>query len=512
MVVRLGSVLVNRLTRGAVLCAVLAGGMGLGSAFAVEQEAPFGMGSVQLTEKAYLDLVLTQNDAVRQQKLESLIGKEGIKNAHSIFEPKLVLETMKEYGFEQNDTEAEAQRQFKTEYEFEDVTYSTAIKGLLPSGAQYRLFYDMRDPTNSLQPDDKYGREWTARTGIELTQPLLKNFGFSASTAGIDIAEKDFAISTERLSRTQMTTAYQALVSYAALQQAQQAADMEKNMLNLENERIELMGSLADEGRVTAALLHLTRSQAMRREARVSATLKQLRRATAEVRRLLIGADDARVVNVVAVDPTAPLAAPAGPETEQLAAVVKQRPELKEAALATQQEGKRLEYAKNQSLYELNLVLKAGKSGLGEDFSRANDELDSVHDFWTVGAVFTVPLGNSEGESKVAAASLRQQKAQQKARSLELLMRDEIIAAYDNVSQSFQEAEHFQQSIKSLEAAYRENEVRFKEGKINRLDLLASQLELIEARRLFSEKVYENRRASLEVMLAEGRILDAHRQ
>ncbi|MBV5330733.1 MAG: TolC family protein [Chlorobium sp.] len=470
------------------------------------------MESVQLTEKAYIDLVLTQNDAVRQQKLESLISKEGIKNAQSIFEPKLVIETMKEYGFEQNDTEAEAQRQFKTEYEFDDVTYSTAIKGLLPSGAQYRLFYDMRDPSNSLQPDDKYGREWTARTGIELTQPLLKNFGFSANKAAIDIAEKDFDISTQRFSRTQMTTAYQALVSYAALQQAQQAANMEKEMLDMENERIELMGSLAEEGRVTAALMHLTKSQAMRREARVSATLKQLRKATAEVRRLLIGADGSRMVNVVAIDATAPLAAPSGLETEQLATIVKQRPELKEASLASQQEEKRLEYAKNQSLYELNLVLKAGKSGLGENFSGANDELDSVHDFWTVGAVFTAPLGNSEAESKEAAASLRSQKAQQKARSLELLMQDEIVAAYDNVKQSYLEAEHFQQAVKSLEAAHRENEIRFKEGKMNRLDLLASQLELIEGRRLLSEKVYENRRASLEVKLAEGRILDVHRQ
>jgi outer membrane protein TolC len=483
-----------------------------GQAFAGGKEpSTVDVNAVQLSEKAYLDLVLTQNDSVRQQKLENLISKEGIKNAQSIFEPKLVIQTTKEYGFEQNDTEAEAQRQFKTEYEFDDVTYSTAVKGLLPSGTQYRLFYDMRDPSNSLQPEDKYGREWTARTGIELTQPLLKNFGFSVNKAAIDIAEKDYAISTERVSRTQMTTAYQALVSYAALQQAQQAAKMEQEMLDMENERIELMGSLAEEGRVTAALLHLTRSQAMRREARVSASLKQLRKAAAEVRRLLIGADDTRMVNVVASDATGPLASPPGPETEQLAAIVKQRPELKEAALASQQEEKRLEYAKNQSLYELNLVLKAGKSGLGQDFSNANDELDSVHDFWTVGAVFTVPLGNSEAESKVAAASLRRQKAQQKARSLEVLMQDEIVAAYDNVKQSYLEAEHFQQSVKSQEAALRENEIRFKEGKMSRLDLLASQLELIEARRLLSEKVYENRRSSLEVMLAEGRILEAQR-
>lgn len=511
MSVRLSPALVN-ITKGFLSCAVLLGALWLEQAIAGEKDASIDLETVTLTEKTYLDLVLTKNETVRQQKLESLISREGIKNAKSIFEPKMVLDTQKAYGFEQNETESAARREFKSEYEFMDVTYTSALKGLLPTGTQYRLFYDLRDPANNLQPTDKYGKEWTARTGIELTQPLLKNFGPSANKAAIAIAEDDYEISTERLSKTQMTTAYQALVSYAALQQAQQGAAMEATMLQLENERIELMESLANEGRVTPALLYLTRSQAMRRESRVSAALKLLRKNASEVRRLLIGPDDARMLNVVAVAPTMQLTKPAEPDPQNLPAAVKQRPELKEAALVAKQEDKRLEYAKNQALYELNLYVKAGKSGLGQNLSQANDELDSVHNFWTVGATLTVPLGGAEAESKVAAATLRRQKAQARAHSLELLMQDEILAAYDSVKQSYKEAEHFQHSVAALEAAYRENQVRFKEGKMNRADLLGSELELIEARKLLSEKLFENRRSSLEVMLAEGRILETSRQ
>ncbi len=477
--------------------------------FAEEQFDTKEMTALQLTEKEYLNLVLEKNDSIRQQKIDQMISQEGINNAQSIFEPKLVLNTEKNYGFEQNDTEEQVRREYKSEYEFRNTTYSSAIKGLLPTGTQYSLFYDVKDPANSLQNLEDYGKEWTTRTGIELTQPLLKNFGLSANRAAIALAEDDLGISTERLTKAQMVAAYQAQASYAALQQAQQGAKIEKNMLELENERVELMKSLANEGRITEAVLHLTRSQALRREARVNAAYRQLRKVASEVRRLLIGADNPQMFNVVAVDPVAPPTMPPEWESRPPAESIQQRPELKEASLVAKQEDTRLGYARNQALYELNLRLRAGKSGLGSDFSRSNDELDSDYDFWTVGAVLTIPLGGAEGKSKVAAAELRRRKAQEKRTSLEMLLKDEILAAQDNVTQSYREMVDFQNAVSALESAYRENENRFKAGKLNRLDLLGSQLELIEARRLLSEKIYENRRASLELKLADGRILES---
>lgn len=102
-----------------------------------------------ISEKDFVSIVIVESESVRLQKLDVLISEQGIKNAESIFEPYLEFGYGLDYGFEQNNTEQAVVRSSRAEFEHRDNIYSAAISGLLPTGAEYKMFYDLDDPSNS---------------------------------------------------------------------------------------------------------------------------------------------------------------------------------------------------------------------------------------------------------------------------------------------------------------------------------------------------------------------------
>ena len=156
-----------------------------------------------LNENDFISLIAVDNDQVRHQRMEVQANEQLITNAWSAFEPILEISAVKEYGEEENDTEASAQRSSTSVYQYEDRTLALSISGILPTGTEYKAYIEQEDPSNSLQVGTNFGHEYKTTIGLEITQPLLKNFGWDVNLSNVNIAEKEHQISTERLLQCQ---------------------------------------------------------------------------------------------------------------------------------------------------------------------------------------------------------------------------------------------------------------------------------------------------------------------
>ncbi|WPL19559.1 type I secretion outer membrane protein, TolC family [Thiorhodovibrio winogradskyi] len=496
--------LFSALPRGLVAALVATNALAAGADIAAENRLPI----LPLSEQEYVTLALAENDSIRQRQMDRLISEQGRITAEAIFEPALQMDIARSYGFEENTTESAVQRFYETEYEYRDLDYSVGVKGMLPTGGDYRLYYQMEDLANSLQSDAVYGNENVAEAALEVTQPLFKNAGLKVNRAGIDIAYQEQGITADRLQKTRMTVAYQAHLAYATMQFALARLKLDEQMLEHERGRGEQIAKLFDEGRVSAAQVDLSRSVLRRRAAQVSAARRQLRRTASEARRLLIGAEQRQLTGVLPSETQLALIPMVSPNFSRLEQLINDRPEFKEAKKVLTQEDLRLEVARNQTLPDINLRFILGKTGLGDDVRSAHNKLDGPHEFWEVGLQVNVPLGGKSAKSQLAAARIKKQQALDTLRSLALLIHDEILVAHEELQQTTSEAKEYQQSVTALERVTRENQTRVEQGQMNQLDLISGQLDLLDARKMLVEKIYEQRRAALTLALAEGGILE----
>jgi outer membrane protein len=462
-----------------------------------------------ISEKDFVSIVIVESESVRLQKLDVLISEQGIKNAESIFEPYLEFGYGLDYGFEQNNTEQAVVRSSRAEFEQRDNIYSAAISGLLPTGAEYKMFYDLDDPSNSLQSDMEYGHEYRAKAGVELKQPLLRDFGIDITKSKIKVAEKEQAIAKEQFDKVRMQTAYMATMNYADLQLAQARLTLEKTALKQEQESADIISRLATEGRVSKLYLFQIKTNIARRKARVSFAQKLFRRASSSVRQMLIGSGSQTLGIVQAVDQLPKISMPTDMPEPDFESALRCRPEYLEAKLRCELEDIRLNYAKNQRLPDLDLRASFGKTGLETDWSDANDKLNGSHKFWSVDIKLSIPLqGGTEAKSTLMAAKMRKQQASITLKTLETLVKDEIVTARDELESTFHEVERLKDVVETQENMLTEETKKYKHGTISRTDILAREIELTQAQIFLVGKKVDYHKALLSLKLAEGKLLD----
>lgn len=474
-----------------------------------EPSAAVGAARLHIHQTDFLRLVAEENEAVKRQHLEALISEQGVERAASVFEPSLTLDWEVEHSVEQNDSALAYQRSALSQYAYTDRTYSASVGGLIPIGTRYELFYDLYDPANSLQRADEYGRENTVKTGVRITQPLLKNFGTQVNRAERLVSEKEHAIDQARLLRIRMTTVHEAAAAYAGLQLAQRRLELEKRLLALARQGVELVARTAAEGRAPRSAVFQAESDLARREARISFAAQRFRRSSSMVRQMLVATTGQTLQTVYAADPVEALERTGIEAQPDMAAVIERRPEHLVARLRSELEDVRLAYAKNQKLPEFNLKMSAGRSGLDRNWAEAHHGLDDDYGFWSLGAEVIVPLmGGKKGRSDLEAARIRKQQVELALEHLQSLIADEVLAARAEEAHAFDEAQRMGRVADRLKRVVDDGEKRRQEGRIGRYETIEQRIDWLQARLDLLEKTVQHRKILLAVWLAEGRILE----
>lgn len=296
--------------------------------------------------------------------------------------------------------------------------YSLALTGATPWGLTYKVG-GFASNTRSLI-DGQYPDRFETFQGVEITQPLLRGFGFGPNLLGVRIAKANRGIADWDFRQTVIDTVTDVVIAYSNLAFAQQQLRIAQRSRELaagllaENEKRFGVGSMSENDVTQARARTATRDEAIiYAQQGVRDSVNRLRQ--------LIGETS------FPIDPETITAEP--PEVPdslvvQLADDLKlaydQRPDYQAAKLGLYKSRANNASARNQLLPQVDFVGSYGYRGLDRDFgvsrqmARNRDHLAS-----SAGVVVSIPLTFTEGRGRARSAKLQLRQAQADLERLE---------------------------------------------------------------------------------------------
>lgn len=281
----------------------------------------------------------------------------------------------------------------------------SSLAGLLPWGMAY-------DVGASVTTDDDSGREpatTTSFVGLNITQPLLRNFGTDVNLATIRIARTEVAISGWQLRQRVIDVVTDTILTYNDLYLANRNLEVELRSRALAAQLLRDNQRRAEIG--VMAPLDVVQAQAdlAAREERVLVADRLVR----DTENLLKGLVTDEVRDILAmrlrISPP-PSALDFTPDLEKdFAAAFELRPDYREALLDLQRRRINLVFNRNQILPRLDVVASLGVNGIDNEVAASIERIGSNGEnnlAWQAGVLFSWPLPNRTARGDLLANQL----------------------------------------------------------------------------------------------------------
>jgi len=317
---------------------------------------------------------------------------------------------------------------------------SASIAQKIPFGGTFQatLSYDYSKNNQLFQ---SYNPSYTSRLNFVLTQPLLKNFGWTVSRREIIVAQNAFESSRSQFKDVLIATIYSVEEAYWNL--VYSIENLKTLTQSLESGR-DLLAKTKREVQVgTKAPIEVLNAEATvaRREADILQAEALVKRSQDMLRTLLnLGADPAsRAQSLVPADK--PEFKPYAITLEEAyAQALARRPDLETAKSLIETKMVDFRFAKNQRLPQLDLQLIKMSPGIsGQQFiydpdnpflppvagdpgsagAAFRDAFKFLYNNWTAGVTLTIPFGDVVGKAGYAYAKLDLEQAQARLKTQE---------------------------------------------------------------------------------------------
>jgi outer membrane protein TolC len=348
--------------------------------------------AVRIPLREMVQRAVINNKEIRVAGYDPAIDKSRVIEAEARFDPTLFINST----LNRNDQFGTGQNFFSAGTE--QLTYAwqneIGIRQLLPSGGQAQLSYQ----TNRSDFDPGFGSinpVWESQLQLQLTQPLLRDFGNDINRARIVINRNNQQITTLEFRRRVEEIIFNIEQRYWQLQQALQDVTIQEQLLErtIDTARILYNRRFQD---VTRGQI----SQAISSIKQRSATLIQLRQRVQDLSselKKLMGDPDLPISSATLVLPAdEPVLDPVMFDKQNaIDTALLARFELGQQQLRVDSADIALRVAKNNLLPQLNLVGSIGLQGVDDSFL---ESIDSALEFKTIsaslGVQFELPWGN----------------------------------------------------------------------------------------------------------------------
>ncbi|HWP35262.1 MAG TPA: TolC family protein, partial [Thermodesulfobacteriota bacterium] len=379
----------------------------------------------------------------------------------------------------------------------------------LPLGTRYDLSYatERLSTRSTVLPNPAY----SADVLLQVTQPLLRNFGADINRTAIVVARGNRDIAAANFRRQLLQSVFTTIQLYWTLVQNLDALDAARESLRLARQLLERNRVQVQVG--TMAPIEVTQAEAgvaareeavIVAEAAVRDTEDRLKRA------LLVDADNVFDYTITPTD--RPEFAPAEIELAPfLEAALRLRPELAAARTEVRNQEANLRLALNQRLPELNLVGSVGVAGLDDQPGGAHEDLgrEAGEQYrWSLGLVFSYPLGNRTARAQVAAQELALRQRRTALRNLELQVAEEVRAAVRAVNTNIQRVRATREATRLARAQLEAEERRLAVGLSTSFEVLRLQADLATARNAEIRALADYRISLAALDRAVGTLLD----
>jgi len=276
----------------------------------------------------------------------------------------------------------------------------------MPWGLQYSIGGTSQ---NQRGPYNAFTNNFLTDGGLSITQPLLRGFGFSGSSANLSLrlAKAARTMSDWQYGQTVIDTITNVVVAYSNLDAAQaslrtalRSRDLAAGLVS-ENEKRFKVGSMSENDVISA------RARAAFREQGIIFATQAVRDADNRLRLLLGEKSFSNDGPLFAID------SPLPPDltlnvAEDLKKSYGRRPDFQEARFGVDKSRYNAAYARNQLLPQVNFVGNYGYVGLDQSFAKSREMVsDQDKRAFSAGVQVSIPLTFAQGRGNARAARLR---------------------------------------------------------------------------------------------------------
>lgn len=391
---------------------------------------------------------------------------------------------------------------YSSDYQLlKQISASAGIRKRFVTGTQGRVSLETyRLENNSLADalDPQYGTVLL----LNLTQPLLKDFGTEVNTTGIRLSENAVRRGVFGYLDRARQLAAEIERTYWSLAQARFVLGYRLDALALARELTEGNREKLDRGMISVTQVDQARTAGADREEAVLSARQQVETLSNALKDLLeIRTGDPLAEGTLRTTPI-PNADPDYPGMDEAAAsALERRPDLRQARAALAAQDIRLAYFENQKLPRLDLNGSFGLNGLsgddrpvrlfgGEnttgldgDYLDAWDRMAAADGYqWEVDLRFSVPIGNRAAESRYARTRIGKQQLLLGLKRLEGGIETEVKNARVTVGRSLERVAVADRFERLAEGTLEQEMARLREGLSDTFRILDLQDDLVKAR------------------------------
>lgn len=389
------------------------------------------------------------------------------------------------------------------------VAAEASLSGRLPTGTQYELNYGTTrlESDTELSPLDPAS---SAYVQLAVRQPLLRGFGTDVNRAPIAIARGNERIAELRFRRHTELAVTATVDAYWRLVRAHESLAVARESLELAKQLVQRTGARVSAGDLPTIELTQARASVAAREEAVILGEAEVGNANDALGRLLVV--DAREVFATTFVPTDDARAEltATHSAALLDNAFRQRAELQAARQAVSNAELALSAARNARRPDLSAVGTIGIGGLDATWSSAHTQLarniDDQHR-WTVGVVFSLPLGNRSADGTYDKARLSLDEAKVSLRSLELQVTEDVRTALRNLDASTKRIEATRRATELARDQLAAGEKRLATGMATAFEIVRLQTDLATARYAEIAAMIAYRTNLVHLDLATGSLL-----
>lgn len=477
--------------------------------------APALKGNVVLTPKLLLQLVAGHSAEVAYSRAQVEVAGELSKAEAALYEMVLFSSLRKDDTLRQRTVEERISSIATSKLDVLDERLQTAEVGLrerLPSGADISLSYRAREQRNNIiksaSPTDT---QYDGALVLQLRQPLLRGFGKSVIETDLKVARAEEKIAALQYRQQLMKTGNDALALYWQLYRALEVSRIRQVALDYAR-RVE-GDTLAriDAGKLAASNRIEARSAVLVREVEQIRAAQGVREVQSRLETML---------NVPNLSEQITLSVPANAAeasrveslslAQRYADALARWPALGIARLRHEQAGIRLDYARNQSLPSLDLVLSNTRTGLSGSYGVARELTEGGHyPSWSIGVNLEVPLGgNGKARSQARAQDARVHQAELEVDSIRAALANDVRTRWEQARAGIDEVERMRADIELRTEMLRIERVRYDAGMGLLSQLLLRESELTESRQRLVDSLARMGQANDALLYADGSLLD----
>lgn len=368
---------------------------------------------------------------------------------------------------------------------------------------QSKIRSTFEDDTRSITPF------YTAFGGLEVRQPLLKDFGPSANLADIRaarvnvrVAELNWRNKVSTTAQQVMSTYFDMLFSLADLAVKQDAVAADEKIVKQNARRVEL-GFMSP-----IDVQHARAAVSQDKEALLVAKNLFMERQFL-LKRLIL--DDYKATDVEILVPVAlpDIAIPKLDRATLLQAAFAQRLDYQAAVTEAEVQQIRLKFARNQLWPQLDLVGSYGYNGLAFDYSTAREKAyHSQAPEWSAGVQLSIPFGRTQAKAQLNAVLGSQEQALIKIKQVEQAVMIDVNTVLSRIETLQQRLDTARQTVDLNEEAVRIATRRLEEGIISSFDVIEFQRRLYDAKSRELAARADLNKAITQLWLATGAMLD----